>query len=496
MRIWSGLTRSIAGVAVLASLALAGCATAQDVPPPPPPPPPVAPPPPPPPPPPPALTDVRISDARALAEAGDLAGAEPLYVAVAEQAEAQGDPVAASAAWIEVAKARAGLGREDDADAAVGRAVTVVEATLGPRSTVLVPALLVQARMRYIQGRHEAALAVADRGLSLTGDPRARADLILIADLTYERGKNLDVLGRFAEAEAAARTVVALRTDLLGPEDPYVGDALNQLANALMAQGRYAEAEPAQRRALVIYEAAYGAEDEQVALALSNLGNILRRTGRLDEAERAHRRAVAIAGRVENPVLLAQTLTNHGWLLHLTGRGDLAEPVFRQALAIAVDLVGTEHPFTGIATANLAFSLVDQGRHAEALPLFQAALPVLEAGLGTDSPDLVTTLDGYGQALIGLNRPAEAEALMVRAGAILAARQPAGHPDAVFQAADHGGFLARAGRADDALDVLRPARDALFRRDGRRIEGGDPTRRAAPLFRRIVQAAWLANSPD
>ncbi|MBU1323961.1 MAG: tetratricopeptide repeat protein, partial [Alphaproteobacteria bacterium] len=460
---------------------------------PPPPPPPVAPPPPPPPP---APTDVRISDARALAEAGDLAGAEPLYVAVAEQAEAQGDPVAASAAWIEVAKARAGLGREDGADAAVGRAVTVVETALGPRSTALIPALLVQARLRYIQGRHEDALAVADRGLSLTGDPDARADLILIADLTYERGKNLDVLGRFAEAETAARTVIALRTDLLGSGDPYVGDALNQLANALMAQGRYAEAEPAQRRALVIYEAAYGAEDEQVALALSNLGNILRRTGRLDEAERAHRRAVAIAGQVENPVLLAQTLTNHGWLLHLTGRGDLAEPVFRQALAIALELVGPDHPFTGIATANLGFSLVDQGRHAEALPLFQTALPVLEAGLGADSPDLVTTLDGYGQALIGLDRPAEAEALMVRSGTILAARQPAGHPDAVFQAADHGGFLARAGRPGAALGVLRPARDALFRRDGRRLEGGDPTRRAAPLFRRIVEAAWLANSPD
>jgi len=491
MRIWSGCRRSIAGAAVLASLVLAGCATAQDVPPPPPPPPPVAPPPPPPPPP--APTDVRISDARALAEAGDLAGAEPLYVAVAEQAEAQGDPVAASTAWIEVAKARAGLGREDEADVAVGRAVTVVESALGPRSSALSPALLTQARMRYIQGRHEDALVVAERGLDLAGpdgDPR------LVADLTYERAKNLDVLGRFAEAEAAARSVIALRTGLLGPDDPYVGDALNQLANALMAQGRYAEAEPHQRRALVIYEAAYGAEDEQVALALSNLGNILRRTGRMAEAERAHRRAVAIAGKVDNPVLLAQTLTNHGWLLHLTGRGDLAEPNFRQALAIALELVGPDHPFTGIATANLGFSLVDQGRHAEALPLFQTALPVLEAGLGVDSPDLVTTLDGYGQALIGLDRPDEAEALMVRAGAILAARQPAGHPDAVFQAADHGGFLARAGRPDEALAVLRPARDALFRRDGRRLEGGDPTRRAAPLFRRLVQAAWLTKSPD
>ncbi|HEV2081487.1 MAG TPA: tetratricopeptide repeat protein [Brevundimonas sp.] len=493
MAIWGGLKRAFTGVAALAALALAGCATAQDVPPPPPPPPPVSPPPPPPPPPP---TDVRIADARALAEAGDLVGAEIAFLRIAQAADFRGDARAAAEAWVETAKVRLALRREPDADAAIGQALDVLEAAFGPASPELAPTLLTQARMRYIQGRHEEALAVADRGLSLTADPRSREDLTLIADLTYERGKNLDALGRFADAEEAARTVIALRTDLLGADDPYVGDALNQLANALMAQGRFAEAEPHQRRALVIYEAVYGGEDAQVALALSNLGNILRRTGRMEEAERSHRRAVAIAQGVDDPVLLAQTLTNHGWLLHLTGRGDLAEPIFRQALALALDIVGPDHPFTGVATANLAFSLVDQGRHAEALPLFQTALPVLEAGLGADSPDLVTTLDGYGQALIGLNRPAEAEALMVRSAAILAARQPAGHPDAVFQAANHGGFLAGAGRPGEALAVLRPARDALFRRDGRRLEGGDPTRRAAPLFRRLVQAAWLAKSPD
>ena len=47
-------------------------------------------------------------------------------------------------------------------DAALTRAVTGVETAFGPTAPQLIPALLVQARMRYVQGRHDEALAVAN----------------------------------------------------------------------------------------------------------------------------------------------------------------------------------------------------------------------------------------------------------------------------------------------------------------------------------------------
>lgn len=428
---------------------------------------------------------VRIAEARALKASGDLVGAEAAFVRSAEALELV-DPVAASAAWVEVAKLRLALGAEDGADQALTLAVSVVELRLGPGDPALATPLGVQARLRYIQGRYDEALTLITRAYALV-PPDAPVEQ---ASLLFERGKNLDALGRFVEAETAAREGLALRTTHLAPNDPYIADTLNQLANALMAQGRFAEAEPAFRGALAIYEVAYGPDNENVALALSNLGNILRRTGRLEAAEGAYRRAAAIAEGVGDPFLLAQCLTNLGWHLHVTGRGELAEPIFRRALDLAVELVGPDHPFTGVARANLAISLQDQGRHAEAVEIFAVALPVMEAGLGTDSPDLVTALEGYAAALSGLGRRAEAEATHGRARDIIAARLAPGHPEAVRQTGAMAAFLTEQNRPAEALALLRPVRDALFQRAGSGLEGGDPLRRAVPLFAQQVRADW------
>lgn len=471
---------------VIAALALMGSACAgrlQDPP---------APPPPPPQSPAPPVDAVRISEAARLKAEGDLAGAAAAFVRDAELLMST-DPVASSTAWIEAAKVRLASGDAEGAAAALDQALVVVETAFGSRAPQLVPPLLVQAKLAYIEGRYADALTVVERALPLVGPdaPLTRADLL------FELGKNNDALGRFEAAEAAARQAIDLRTTGLGPADPFTADALNQLANALTAQGRYAEAEPVFRRALSAYETAYGVDSELVALTLSNLGNLLRRVGRFESAEAAYRAAVTIAGRMGDPVLLAQCLTNLGWHLHVVGRGGDAEPVFRQALDLAMQAIGADHPFIGVARANLAVSLTDQGRHAEADALYVQALPVLEAGLGADSPDLLSTLESYAVTLSGLGLSARTEAVHARSAAIVAARLPPGHPEAVVQAADHASWLLDEGRPVEALEVIRPVRRDLMVRAGQRLESGDPLRRGAPLFAQQVRAAWaLDHQPE
>lgn len=436
--------------------------------------------------PPDAVEAAALADAGRLKAEGDFAGAAAAWATVA-RARQPHDPVGASQAWIEAARSRLGAGDGPGAAWSLDQAILAVETAFGPETAELVPPLLVQAKLAYIEGRYEAALAWVDRGL-----PLVRADTPLTrADLLFEQGKNLDALGRFDLAEVAARETVALRTAALGAEDPYTADALNQLANALTAQGLYAEAEPVFRRALAAYEAAYGADSELVALTLSNLGNLLRRVGRHASAETAYRTAVEIAERMEDPVLLAQCLTNLGWHLHVVGRGAEAEPVFRRALDMAEHALGPDHPFIGLARANLAVSLTDQSRHAEAEVIYLLALPVLEAGLGTDSPDLLSTLEGYALTLAGLGRAAETEALHVRSATIVASRLAPGHPEAVRLAALQASWLLDSRRPGDALAVIRPVRADLMVRAGQRLEGGDPLRRGAPLFAQQVRAAWM-----
>lgn len=483
------LTRALlAGGVLIAALMIAQAAMAQEVPPPPPPPPPPTD----------ERTDVRISTPDALArerlqraitarDAGDVAVAEAAFVEAAEAFSVLGQPVEASDAWIEAARLRLATDRSTEAEQALARAVGVIEQARGPTDPALVRPLQIQGRLYYIQGRYEAALVNVARARALLAD---RTDTATLAELLFEEGRALDALGRFAEAENAARVGLGLRLDLLGPDDPLTADTMNQLANALMAQGRFAEAEPIFRRALGIYEVAYGRDSDTVALVLSNLGNVLRRTGRMDQAEAAYARAVGIAEGVGDPFLLAQLLNNYGWYLHLADRDVEAQPVFERVLAMAVELAGPEHPFTGIARANLAITLSGQGRHAEALPLFAEALAVLEPGLGADSPDLVTTLEGRALALAETGDDGGAETLYRRSQAILAARLAPGHPEAVRLAGNMAEFLSDRERPGEALAVIRPARRDLFARSGMALEGGDPLRRAAPLFARQVRASW------
>jgi len=479
----------LAGLVLLVVMGASGTAMAQET----------TPPPPPPPPPPTAQpTDVRVSRPDELArarfqravearEAGDLARAEAAFVEAAETYGQIGDVEASSGAWIEVARVRLALNQAVEAEAALARAVAVIEQARGPADPALVTPLQIQGRLYYIQGRYEDALANIARARGVVAD---RSDAGLIAELLFEEGRALDALGRFTEAESAARRGLGLRLDLLGPDDPLTADTMNQLANALMAQGRFAEAEPVFRRALGVYEVAYGRDSDTVALVLSNLGNVLRRTGRMDQAGAAYARAVGIAEGVGDPFLVAQLLNNYGWFLHMADRDIEAEPVFRRTLALALELAGPDHPFTGVARANLAIALSGQGRHAEALPLFAEALAVLEPGLGADSPDLVTTLEGEALALARTGDANGAEVLYRRSQAILAARLAPGHPEAIRVAGTVAEFLSDGDRPAEALAVVRPARRDLFARNGLALEGSDPLRRAAPLVAQQVRASW------
>ncbi|MDP3399534.1 MAG: tetratricopeptide repeat protein, partial [Brevundimonas sp.] len=110
------------------------------------------------------------------------------------------------------------------------------------------------------------------------------------------------------------------------------------------------------------------------------------------------------------------------------------------------------------------------------------------------------TLEGRALALAETGDDAEAETLYQRSQAIVAARLAPGHPEAIRLAGTMADFLSDRDRPGEALAVLRPARRDLFARSGMALEGGDPLRRAAPLFAQQVRASWdraeqLADTP-
>jgi tetratricopeptide (TPR) repeat protein len=80
----------------------------------------------------------------------------------------------------------------------------------------------------------------------------------------------------------------------LAPDDPDVGQRLNNLAELYRAQGRYTEAEPLYKRAIAVREKALGPDHPDVGTALGGLAALYYSQGRYAKAEPLYKRALAM----------------------------------------------------------------------------------------------------------------------------------------------------------------------------------------------------------
>ena len=115
----------------------------------------------------------------------------------------------------------------------------------------------------------------------------------------------------------------------MGPANPDLTSAIDNLAVSLAAQQKYADAEPYYRRSLALREMA-------TVKNLNNLGLVLEGAGDTANAEKQYTTAIALAGRIPalpgdksvgEKELLAKTLDNYGTLLRKLKRDDEASKV-------------------------------------------------------------------------------------------------------------------------------------------------------------------------
>jgi tetratricopeptide (TPR) repeat protein len=287
--------------------------------------------------------------ALSLKEAGDYAGAEPLYrraIAIAEKA----------------------LG-PDHPDVGIGLS------NLGE---------LLQAKGDYAGAEplYRQALAIAEKALG-PDHPTVGTRLNNLALL-------LKAKGDYAGAEPLYRRALAIDEKALGPDHPDVGVGLNNLAALLRAKGDYAKAEPLYRRALAIDDKSLGPDHPTVGTHLNNLAELLQAKGDYAGAEPLYRQALAIAEKSLGPDHpdVGRDLNNLAELLRAKGDYAGAEPLYRRALAIDEKALGPDHPDVGRDLNNLALLLKAKGDYAAAEPLLRRALAITGKRLG---PDHLTT---------------------------------------------------------------------------------------------------------
>ena len=246
------------------------------------------------------------------------------------------------------------LGRYTEARAVFGRALRVMKGAFGEGSIEHATALNSYGILCKFAGwfrlgerAYLRALAIAE---APPGDPE------LVCALLHNLGGLEHARDRFAEAEPYARRGYELRAERLGENAPEALEDYGALAAIVADLGRFDEAEAMLRALLARFEDRYGVSHYEVAVVCHNLASVLSVTERLDEADALYRRALAIKRArlgAEHPDV---ALTLHNLAALCDARGDAREALalHRKAHALARRTLGPKHPTTVACRASLA----------------------------------------------------------------------------------------------------------------------------------------------
>ncbi|MEM6337196.1 MAG: tetratricopeptide repeat-containing protein kinase family protein, partial [Bacteroidota bacterium] len=375
------------------------------------------------------------------------------------------------------------------------------QATFGDRPERMSTVLNVLGPLYEKRGWYREAIRVNDLAVQQL-ETSGAADQMELASSYKFLASSHHAWGDYDEAEGLYRRALELLRGVLGPDDPRVADAMNDLALLLYDNGATDEAEVLTRRALATREqAAVPAQDvaeslnllglivqaggdEQAALAaytrslqlrrrtlgerhlktaatMNNLALLHKEYGRLGEAEALMSQVLDIerAALGEAHPSVATSLNNYGRLLRSMGHLDEAERVYRDALAIRQEYFGSQHQAVATSLNNLAFLLQHKGQPAQAVPLYEQAIEAWHSASGATHPDVAVGHHNLARLLRDEQQFAEAQRHYERAAGIYERHLPETHVDLASVLVGLGKLHLLAGQPADAIPALRRAHE-------------------------------------
>ena len=186
-----------------------------------------------------------------------------------------------------------------------------------------------------LRGRGEAALALAERALTIDEAAYGPESFAVSADLC-SKGSALTEVQRLAEAQLAVERCLAIRTRLdgAGPPSRGAGEAEQQLAEILVAAGNVDEGLVRADRALAIFEQTIAPETPEMVWAYATHGNLSVAGDRWASVERSMGRCIELALQVHgaNHPLRVMCLLGLAQALIAADRAADAVPNARQGL--------------------------------------------------------------------------------------------------------------------------------------------------------------------
>ena len=300
----------------------------------------------------------------------------------------------------------------------------------------------------------EVAYHAAKAAIARMGNPPR-----YVAELQLYRSYALERQGDVAGALVLRKQLLAIYTEVYGPESYQVASGLGQVASALSKLGRAVEARPLFMQALAIAERTIGPMHPNFGVLLQNAGGSVRETGDIATAAGLLERAVAVeeARGVPNTPPLAHALETLAAVRYEQRRLDDAHGLLDRAIAMRIAKLGPTAPQVAQGYATLGEVVLLQGDAAAAHRLYQQALAIEHAAYGENHPHVGGSYREDAGALTVLGRYPEAHAAIDRALAIDQQTIGDDHPDHGDTLMIQGDLLCAEQRCGAAVELYRRA---------------------------------------
>ncbi len=342
------------------------------------------------------------------------------------------------------------LGDFPRAERLLTEAVEKRRAAAGANSVEVAEATGALALLRADQARLEEAEKLGREALELSrralpaGHPQ-------IAEATEVLGHIIGEKGDYARAIPLLEDAVKQRSSFQHSAGDRAG-ALFELSNAYFYAGRYKEADALNRQVLAIYRDIYGHRHPRVAEVLANLGAIQQDLGNYAESERFHREALGITQEFfgKDHYRTAAGLTLLARALIFQKRYDDAAPLLRSALEVQEQVFGPVHPRVASALNELGTVALQQGDPATAKSYYSRMLDIYRSVYPGGHYLLGTATSNLGSACLAAKEFAAAERFYREAVRIFTRTQSAEHVNTGIARVKLGRALLRQRRFADA----------------------------------------------
>lgn len=199
---------------------------------------------------------------------------------------------------------------------------------------------------------------------------------------------------------------------------------LSAQVTELYNNDRYDEAMPLAKRALEIRESVAGPNDPLVGDALQNLGLLYSGKRNYSDALSFYKRALAIFEKALGPdnAKSANTLHYLGWSYYAQSELSKAEETFQRSLAIREKVFGPDHLEVALALDILAQFYQQQLKYGKAVDYYKRELAVKEKVLGAAHKDVAEMAMRCACAMLQNMQPREFDEMRERADMILSNR--------------------------------------------------------------------------